>query len=420
MNKFKFNMLLSLSAAALCTTLLYQNCAKQKYTQEVSNGVSGALGSLDSGGFLPVEVIVDNCSTPSDLEKPICQEPVTLNLYVEEGANRTKIDSIEALPKILEEDGVQVVKYVAKFQVNISDYECKTLVVTQVTDLGEVDIGKVKVPGDACEEIGDGTFKIDSIVQDNKLIEVNGTCVGSAKVNFSGNINANATKDADCSNAKFNFCSYSTKFGLNNTVTATQGSNTDSKTVLGAGTSTVFITLDKTSFNPATASFSGQGRCTPGGDIKLLIYNRPTNVGKCDNSGNWSYSNSNWLVTTLTNRELTISISHSLGSMQMITNIDSASTPNCAINSKIAHPTMCVAAKNAGTIKGSCLTGLPIELKVNGVGAGIKICQGGAYEFKGVLLTKRGMANKVSVHQIQTGPNGLVSKCDKEVTMSNF
>lgn len=411
---------MSLSMAALCTTLLYQNCAKTKYSQANQYGISGGLGSLE-GGVLPVEVIVDNCRTPEDLEKPVCQESITLNLYVENGTSRTKIDSIQAAPEVISEDGVQVVKYVARFNIVMANYSCKTLVVTHDSEYGEVDIGKVKVPGAGCEEIGDGTFKIDGIAQDNRLFEVKGTCTGSADVEFSGNINASAAKKVACSDSKFNFCSYTTNHSNSlNTINAKQGSKTDSKTIAGKGTASAYVTLDYTSFNPATASFYASGRCTPNSDVTLSIYGSKKPVIKCSSGGAWVHPSANILVPTLTDRRLDINVSHSLGSMNIYTNIDLASAPPCTIDSKVAHATLCKKDKNAGTIKGSCRTGLPIELKVNGKDNGIVVCEGGKYEFSNVLLHNPGQANTVSVHQIQTGPNGLVVKCDKSVSMTSF
>lgn len=419
MNKFKLNVLISLTMAGLCTTLLYQNCAKTKYSQANQNGISGGLGSLDDG-ILPVEVIVDNCSDPEDLEKPVCKEPITLNLYVEEGVNRTKIDSVQALPQIIEEDGNQVVKYIARFNINMTTYACKTLVVTHVSVIGEVDIGKVKVPGAGCEEIGDGTFKIDSITQDNRLFEAVGRCTGSAKVEFSGNISSNASNETSCTSSQFKFCSYTTKHGSNNVIGAKQGSKTDMKTIVGAGTASVFVTMDHASFNPATTPFYARGRCTPGADITLSIYGVKRPVIKCTSSGTWEHPSASILVTTLTDRRLDINASHSLGSMNMFTNIDLASAPGCTIDQKVPHATLCLKDKNAGSIKGACRTGLPIELKVNNVYIGTQVCIAGKYDFKNVLLGKPGQNNTVSVHQIQTGQNGNTAKCDKSVVMTSF
>lgn len=420
MNKFKFNVILSLTMAALCTTLLYQNCAKTKYSQAAQNGVSGGLGSIDASGFLPVEVIVDNCNDPEDLEKPICQQPIKLNLYVEEGSSRSKIATIQASPKVFEEDGVQVVKYVGKFQIDVDDYECKTLVVTHESDLGEVDIGKIQVPGEACTEVGDGTFKIESILQDNRLFEASGKCTGSAKVVFSGNINADASKEAACTSSQFKYCSYTTKYGMNNTLVAQQGSMSDNKTIVGQGSASVFITVDDSYFNAATRPLSLNGRCTPNGDIVISIYGNKQPAFKCGADGKWSFYHASILVTTLTDRRVDIGITHALGSMNIYTNIDSPSAPNCSITATVAHPTLCKKDKNAGSVKGTCRTGLPIELKVNGKANAVMKCEGGVFEFKNVLLYKTGQSNAVSVHQIQTQPTGAVGKCDQTVNLTSF
>lgn len=403
MKKFRFDVILSLSVAALCTMFMYQNCAKQKYSQVNTTGVSGLLGTI-TDDELPVEVVVDNCDSPEDLEKPVCQEDITLKLYVEVAATRSLISTITAAPKVLQDNGTDIVKYMGLFTQITSAYECKKLIVTHMSDIGEVDIASLVVPGLACEEVVDGNFSIDSVVQAGRLFEANGKCTGTSAVNFTGNISSDHFAQAACSSNKFKFCSYSTKFGMVNTINGTQDSKSDSESFTGQGVASAYVTIDESSFNPATRPLMVKGRCTPGGEIVISIYSAPKGTVTCSTAGTWTFSG-NVLIPELTNRNLEVSISHAIGTMNINTNIDLASAPPVTIASKVSNTSIC--KNNAGSVSGACRTGLPIELKVNDKSNAIQKCVGGTYKFDNVLLHKLGVSNKISVHQIQTAPNGL-------------
>jgi hypothetical protein len=427
----KRNLLMgSIICLTIVVTLAFQNCNSKQFAADSSNGVSGTLSNMDTDGT--VDGVVDIITCKAGDTNANCPDSVTIQFYA-------VVDGAEVFINSAPAQETSPGSYAFSFTVP-AQYKCKPIVAYVVhPETG----AKVKLPAEAtfslwgndptCVTVTPPTnppitpssvpkVKIESVVQDGLLAEISGKCTDGADVVFSGDVYADLNKNASCSGGAFKFCTIMPKALMHNFATGKQSLNSqeaqdtaDINVTAKPVVPLTFETFTKDGSNAAKLSVTG--RCFTGGLVSLSIYGNPIADGKnlaCVN-GMFSYSGSPLL--NVATRVLQASEATPFGvSVAIEFNVDGENTtPACAITSTVAKSNMCV--QQAGSVKGTCLKGLPVLVYVNGKEQNFGVCKtDGTFDISNVALEKVGVANELKI--MQKTPYG--KSCTATKSMMNF
>lgn len=404
-------------------TLTYQNCSNKKFNTSTGDSTAGTLdfvGDPDNGDVTG-EVEVPQCQDADDLAAGRCPETVTIRIYVEGGNGRTVIREIEAEREEGEEDGILIIRYIFNINiVNINQYDCDTISAYLVINGLEILIGELFVEGEDCEPVDDpdgpvdpnGQLTIDGHNQDGRLVEIYGKCTGAPDVTVDGHLISTIFNKASCQNNLYRHCGLLSRTNMNNKVDAHQSGRNASRNIPGAGGVPV-LTFDSFAINGTNLRVTG--RCTANGSVTFNIYGSDVHTFMCPSNGIYDV-NGGWLVTGLTNRVLYARLVSFSGNATIYSDVDDGSNPSCAITTTSQHANWC--SQQAGTVRGTCRTGLPVVLSINGNEQNIGYCSSGTFEIRNVLLEKLGSANAVKIYQ--KNPGGANAKCEHTVNKTTF
>jgi len=373
---------------------------------------------MDADGEIKGEVEIPTCATEELRKKNECPDEVTIKFYSVDGVVKTLVGTVEADVEERSKDGDKYYVYVFVFIVP-PQYLCTNIVVFAVDPITGLEIPiqqsaafKLWGASAVCDDFdptkpvdpvdpANPSVTIDGVKQDERLVEVYGKCSGSADIVFSGDLNAMINKSDACASGVFKHCDFLSKSGDINHIVAKQTvaskSDEDSVDVMG-GDQLLVLTYDEFKKDSANnKKITINGKCTPGGQISLTIYNNPIPKFTCPASGLYSYTGTP-LVANLTNRVMFGELSAIEGKAAIKADVDMENvTPSCSITATAARLNFCT--KQAGSVSGNCYVGLPVHVKVNGNYQNIGYCATGTYTVKNVLLQKVGVNNTITIEQ---------------------
>lgn len=426
----------------IAVTLAYQNCNNKKFNTMSENSIAAGsvINSIDSGGNIDGQVNVKSCE---DKEKSdSCPDTVKVRIYAFDKNNNKKL-----LGEVDAEQIIQDNKIVFTFTFVIGkDYACykiKAYVVDPVLNV-EVEIPyspsyKVSTFNDKCASGGDDDsgggggggggsgnpmVDINGVDKDGRLVQVNGKCTVGASVVFSGDINSMIDTKDKCTGGTIKYCNLINKYQQDNTIAGKQDLGgkqaNDNTSVKWSDSPVKVITYDTFSVDNDETNITITGHCNPTDIVKVSAYGGATKgQTTCDSNGTYSIK-APILIPGLKNkgREVAgqgVNSAAVGGNTPIITyDPDKDITPSCAITSTVPNASIC--SQQAGTVKGSCQSGLPVIVSVNGNMQNIGYCEGGQFEVKNVLLQAVGVANAIKIEQ--KTPYG--KSCSSTKSLNNF
>jgi hypothetical protein len=421
----------SIFAFLITVTLAYQNCNNKKFATTAETSISGALSSIDGNGNLDGDVVIKSCL----VEDAPCPDSILVRIYAyDKSGNRKLIGEVDA-EKVLVEDEI-----VFKFSFVVpKEYACfKIRAFAYDATLGveiEIPYGaafQAKAFEEKCDDdpidppptSGDPLVDIQSVDKDGRLVQVNGKCAVGAAVNFNGDIDSLIKNSESCSSGVFKHCNLITKYQQNNSIEGKQDLNGKQakETVLVKWSDSPIKVITYETFAVAAdeKNITITGFCNPTDKVKVSAYGGATK-GETTCAANGKYSiTAPILIPSLKNKGRDVAgqgvNSVAVGGSTPIISYDPDKdiTPACAITQTVANASVCT--KQAGTVKGTCHSGLPVVVYVNGNQQNIGYCEGGTFSIKNVLLKEVGMSNSIKIEQ--KTPYGR--KCSSTKTMSQF
>lgn len=413
----------SFSCFLVVSTLAYQNCNAKKFNATVESNIAGSLGTMGTDGTINGDVTVKSCQDVS----ANCPATAVVHFYAIVDGNKVRLSPDAQAVAVPNHPG----EYTFTFKVPEA-YKCKVIQAYIVDPATNVE---VQIPlgdgfilwGDTatCGAVIDPVFsgggpkvEFTDIKFEGRLVQISGNCSPSANINFSGDLSDLVSLTGSCTGSRFSYCGLMENHYANNILNGQINSGgqvgKDSATVELDCPPTVTVTIDSMTKNDSTHNLTVNGKCTPGGRLKLNLYNSDIATVDCSAGGTWSYSG-NVLVAT-SPRILYIRQTTPFG---VTTNIEgdidsNGQAINCAITSTVANVGIC--SSQAGNVKGTCKKGLPVFVYVNNKLQDVGYCAAnGTFDISHVLINK-GASNTIKIKQ--SSPYGMT--CESSKTLSSF